>query len=129
MASAGLELFTIPPTDFRFEARREIHYQPVFPGVQPITFSIPASDDYVDLKELKLVIRVRLTDPAAAHQGIIIQGYPISVGRQQYTQLCCGEQFCSLQLLTNRSQAQWNFDGRTNQPVPLPGLHTDAAYP
>ena len=74
MASAGLELFTIPPTDFRFEAQREIHYQPVFPGVQPITFSIPASDDYVDLKELKLVIRVRLTDPAAAHQGIIIQG-------------------------------------------------------
>ena len=57
------------------EARREVKYQPVFPGIQPITFNVPASDNYINLKEIKLEVQVRLTDPAnaAAYTGIEVQ--------------------------------------------------------
>ena len=73
MASTGLVLFQVPPTDFRFQSRREIKYQPVFPGIQPITFHVPASEDYIDLKDIKLEIQVRLTDPSSGYTGIEVQ--------------------------------------------------------
>jgi len=73
MASTGLVLFQVPPTDFRFQSRREIKYQPVFPGVQPITFHIPASEDYIDLKDIKLEIQLRLTDPVSGYTGIEVE--------------------------------------------------------
>lgn len=73
MASAGLELFSIPPTDFRFEGRREVTYQPVFPGTTPITFSLPPSDDFLDLKNLKLQVEVRLSHSDAAYTGIEVE--------------------------------------------------------
>ena len=97
MASAGLELFTTPPTDFRFEARREIKYQPVFPGVQPITFNIPASDNYIDLKEIKLEIKVHITDPAAGYQGTAVQG----TRSASDAQLCQRQQFWTFHLSPN----------------------------
>ena len=70
MALAGLNFFHIPPTDFRFEARRYVHYRPVYQGIEPITFNIPASDDYIDIKEAKLEIQVRLKHSATRHAGI-----------------------------------------------------------
>jgi len=73
MSTTGLVLFQVPPTDFRFQSRREIKYQPVFPGVQPITFQIPASEDYIDLKDIKLEIQLRLTDPVSGYTGIEVE--------------------------------------------------------
>ena len=73
MASAGLTLFQVPPTDFWFEARRYVHYRPVYQGIEPITFHVPATDDYMDIKEAKLLIKVRLKNAASGHKGIKVQ--------------------------------------------------------
>ena len=70
MASVGLQFFHVPPVDFRFEARRYVHYRPVYQGIEPITFQIPATDDYMDIKEAKLIIKVRLKHSASNHTGI-----------------------------------------------------------
>ena len=70
MASVGLNFFRVPPVDFRFEARRYVHYRPVYQGIEPITFQIPATDDYMDIKEAKLIIKVRLKHASSNHTGI-----------------------------------------------------------
>ena len=66
----SLNLFDVPDVDYRYEASREVAFQPVLTGTQPITFSIPALDDYYDLNELRFQVKVRLTDPAAGNQGL-----------------------------------------------------------
>ena len=73
MASAGLNFFHVPPVDFRFEARRYVHYRPVYQGIEPITFQIPATDDYMDIKEAKLIIKVRLKHAKTGYTGIKVQ--------------------------------------------------------
>ena len=73
MASAGLNFFHVPPTDFRFEARRYVHYRPVYQGIEPITFHVPATDDYMDIEEAKLIIKVRLKNAKSGHTGIKVQ--------------------------------------------------------
>ena len=70
MASVGLHFFHVPPVDFRFEARRYVHYRPVYQGIEPITFEIPATDDYMDIKEAKLIIKVRLKHASSSHTGL-----------------------------------------------------------
>ena len=65
-----LNLFDMPEVDYRYEASRDLVFQPASTGIQPITFSIPASDDYYDLNELRFQVKVRLTDPAAGYQGL-----------------------------------------------------------
>ena len=56
--------------DYRYEASRDVTFQPALTGIQPITFSIPASEDYYDLNELRFQVKVRLTDPAGGYQGL-----------------------------------------------------------
>ena len=56
----SLNLFDVPDVD----------YPPALTGTRPITFSVPASDDYYDLNELRFQVKVRLTDPAAGYQGL-----------------------------------------------------------
>ena len=70
MASVGLNFFRVPPVDFRFEARRYVHYRPVYQGIEPITFHVPATDDYMDIKEAKLIIKVRLKHASSSHTGL-----------------------------------------------------------
>ena len=60
----------VPDVDYRYEASRDVAFQPALTGTRPITFSIPASDDYYDLNELRFQVNVRLTDPAAGYQGL-----------------------------------------------------------
>ena len=60
----SLNLFDVPEVDYRYEASRDVVFQPALTGIQPITFSIPTSDDYYDLNELRFQVKVRLTDPA-----------------------------------------------------------------
>ena len=45
-------------------------FQPALTGIQPITFFIPASDDYYDLNKPRFQVKVRLTDPATGYQGL-----------------------------------------------------------
>ena len=66
----SLNLFDVPDVDYRYEASRDVVFQPTLTGTRPITFSIPASDDYYDLNELRFQVKVRLTDPAAGYQGL-----------------------------------------------------------
>ena len=61
MASGGLNLFQVPSRDYRFESRREIEFNPVSASsIQPVHFNIPASDDYIDLKEIRVEMEVKL---------------------------------------------------------------------
>ena len=60
----SLNLFDVPDVDYRYEASLEVEFQPALTGIQPVTFSIPGSDDYYDLNSLRFKVKVRLTDPA-----------------------------------------------------------------
>ena len=66
----SLSLFDVPDVDYRYEASREVEFQPALTGIQPITFSIPGSDDYYDTNSLRFKVKVRLTDPAAGYAGL-----------------------------------------------------------
>ncbi|CAH3021199.1 unnamed protein product, partial [Porites evermanni] len=66
----SLQLFDVPDVDYRYEASREVEFQPALTGIQPITFSIPGSDDYYDTDSLRFKVKVRLTDPAAGYTGL-----------------------------------------------------------
>ena len=65
-----LGLFDVRDVDYRYEASRDVAFQPVLIGTRPITFSIPASDDYYDLSELRFQVKLRLTDPSAGYNGL-----------------------------------------------------------
>ena len=56
----SLNLFDIPGYDYRYKAKRWVPFKPANTGRQPILFTVPACDDYYDLKETKLEIKVRL---------------------------------------------------------------------
>ena len=66
----SLSLFDVPDVDYRYEASREVEFQPALTGIQPITFSIPGSDDYYDPNSLRFKVKVRLTNPAAGYTGL-----------------------------------------------------------
>ncbi|CAH3150031.1 unnamed protein product [Porites evermanni] len=66
----SLQLFDVPDVDYRYEASREVEFQPALTGIQPITFSIPGSDDYYDTNSLPFKVKVRLTNPAAGYTGL-----------------------------------------------------------
>ena len=66
----SLNLLDVPNVDYRYEASRDVAFQPALTGIRPITFSIPASDDYDDLNEFRFQVKVRLTDPANGYQGL-----------------------------------------------------------
>ena len=64
----SLNLFDIPDIDYSYEAKRWIPFKPANTGTRPILFTVPAGDDYYDLNETKLEIKVRLN--TAGTQGI-----------------------------------------------------------
>ena len=66
----SLSLFDVPLVDYRYEASREVEFQPALTGIQPITFSIPGLDDYYDPNFLRFKVKVRLTDPATGYAGL-----------------------------------------------------------
>ena len=66
----SLNLFDVPDVDYQYEASRDVVSQPALTGTRPITFSIPATDDYYDVNELRFQVKVRLTDPAAGYLGL-----------------------------------------------------------
>ena len=66
----SVELFTLPPIEYRYEAHRFVRYNPTLTGIDPITFAIPSTDDFVDLRDSRLEIEVRFTNPATGYNGI-----------------------------------------------------------
>ena len=69
---SSLDLFTLPPIDYRYENHRFVRYNPTLTGIDPITFSIPQTDDFVDLADSRLEIEVRLNHSTDAWNGIKI---------------------------------------------------------
>ena len=67
---SSLDLFTLPPIDYRYDAHRFVRYSPTLTGIDPITFSIPQTDDFIDLADSRLEIEVRLTNPHTGYVGI-----------------------------------------------------------
>lgn len=60
-----LNLFDIPGIDYRFGAKRWIPFKPANTGRHPILFTAPSSDDYYDLNETKLEVKVRMNTAGA----------------------------------------------------------------
>ena len=56
----SLNLFDVPDVDYRYEAKRWVPFKPANTGRRPILFTVPACDDYYDLNEAKLEIKIRL---------------------------------------------------------------------
>ena len=52
--------FDVPDIDYRYEAKRWVPFKPANTGRRPILFIVPASDDYYDLNETKVEIKIRL---------------------------------------------------------------------
>ena len=56
----SVNLFDIPDVDYSYKAKRWVPFKPANSGTQPILFTVPASDDYYDLNDTKLEIKIRL---------------------------------------------------------------------
>ena len=56
----SLNLFDVPGIDYRYEAKRWIPFKPAITGRRPILFTVPSCDDYFDLNETKLEVKVRM---------------------------------------------------------------------
>ena len=67
---SSVDLFTLPPIDYKYDAHRFVRYSPTLTGIDPITFSIPQTDDFVDLADSRFEIEVRFTNPATGYNGI-----------------------------------------------------------
>ena len=69
--------------DYSFEAKRWVPFQPANTGRQPILFTVPASDDYYDLNEAKLEVKVRLN--TAGTGGVsALEGAPSTTNLSKY---------------------------------------------
>ena len=79
----SLNLFDIPNIDYRYEAKRWIPFKPANTGTRPILFTVPSGDDYYDLNETKLEIKVRLN--TAGTEGISSgEGAPSDANNSKY---------------------------------------------
>ena len=56
----SLNLFDVPDVDYRYEAKRYVPFKPANTGKRPILFTFPSSEDYYDLNECFLEVKVRL---------------------------------------------------------------------
>ena len=56
----SLNLFDVPGINYRYEAKWWIPFKPANMGRRPILFTVPLSDDYIDLNETKLEVKLRM---------------------------------------------------------------------
>ena len=54
----SLNLFDVPDINYRYEAKRWVPFKPANTGWRRILFTVPSSDDYYDLNETKLEVKV-----------------------------------------------------------------------
>ena len=67
---SSTDVFTLPPIDYTYDAHRFVPYNPTLTGIDPITFAIAGSDDWVDLADSRLIIKVRLNHPHTGYDGL-----------------------------------------------------------
>ena len=74
----SVNLFDIPDVDYSYKAKRWVPFKPPNSGTQPILFTVPASDDYYDLNDTKLEIKIRLntagTNGVSSTEGSVSDG-------------------------------------------------------
>ena len=56
----ALRIFKVPPTDISINAYRMVTIQPTTTGINPMEFSVPGLDDFVDLGRSYLTMELRL---------------------------------------------------------------------
>ena len=66
----SLNVFDLQEVDYRYEAKRDVPYQPALTGINPITFSIPPSEGLTDLSKSQLVVKLQLNHPHVGYTGI-----------------------------------------------------------
>ena len=64
------DLFKVPDFEFEFDSKRDDRYFPAATGINPITFSIPPQDNFVDLSETRVFIKLKLDHAIAGYEGI-----------------------------------------------------------
>lgn len=66
----SLELFQLPAIDYRYKAHRFVPYHPTNSGIRPVTFTVESSEEYYDLGESFLEVKVRLNHSHTGYVGI-----------------------------------------------------------
>ena len=79
-AIMSLNLFDVPDVDYRYEAKRWVLFKPANTGRRPILFTDPASDDYCDLNETKLEIKI----PSGTNGVSSSEGVPSDANNTKY---------------------------------------------
>ena len=62
-------MFTVPSANVTVQGYRNVKYSPSSTGITPISFSIPALDDFVDLNRSFLEVELKLN--SASTNGIV----------------------------------------------------------
>ena len=65
----SLDVFTVPSANATVQRYRNVKYSPSSTGITPISFSIPALDDFVDLNRSFLEVELKLN--SASTNGIV----------------------------------------------------------
>ena len=56
----SLNLFDVPGIVYRYVAKRCVPFKPANTGRRPFLFTVPSSEDYYDINETKLEVKVRM---------------------------------------------------------------------
>ena len=102
----SLDVFTVPSANVTVQGYRSVKYSPSSTGITPISFSIPALDDFVDLNRTFLEVELKLN--SASTNGIVADANAASDADNN-------QQSGSHVLQTDESTVQWHFDKRTDR--------------
>ena len=120
----SLNLFDIRNIDYRYEAKWWIPFKPASTGTRPILFTVPAGDDYCDLNETKLEIKVRMNTSGTG--GLSFNETGASDANNTKYVYCVN--FFGHSLFNQMNVFQWSVDDRTKQclsPESLPRNPTE----
>ena len=120
----SLNLFDIRNIDYRYEAKRWIPFKPANTGTRPILFTVLAGDDYCDLNETKLEIKVRMNTSGTG--GLSFNETGASDANNTKYVYCVN--FFGHSLFNQMNVFQWSVDDRTKQclsPESLPRNPTE----
>ena len=70
VAGDPFDLFTVPPIEFEFDAKRDERYFPTSTRINPITFSITPQQDFIDLSETRVFIKLKLDHAHVGYTGL-----------------------------------------------------------
>ena len=116
-------MFTVPSANVTVQGYRNVKYRPSSTGITPISFSIPALGDFVDLNRSFLEVELKLNSASA--NGIVADANAASDANNTcfvYVTNNLGHMLC-----TDESTVQWHFDERTDRYVRLQCLLGNAA--